>query len=390
MFIRSGIFVLLAMVLVACNLGTRPDTPQSIVTPSVSAPSSQVPTVTIVSPNGGDRFPINQPVLVSAIANDSVGVTRVQLFANGSIVKTVSSASNAGDKTLSSILDYTPRTAGDIVLRILAYRGTVASDPVEITITAQEQSVTNPTPIPLPNTGNSGGSSGAGNVPVIPNDGVCRVLTNVGLNFRGTPSTTSGDNILSTLQAGTLAPMVSRLADNTWYKVNVNNRVGWVSGSAQFVTVTGNCFSIPVESQQTPTPTATTAPNVINTPTRIPTATNTPTPQRPDLIVTNIFGETAISLAGGTAIRTYSANITNVGQGSASQFSVIVTINNEPPLELGVVGGLEAGQSVVLTRDITFSSAGTYNIRVDIDPTNQVNETSEVNNRGDITVTVNN
>jgi hypothetical protein len=392
MRVRAFLFLLLAWALVACNLGTRQDTSQTITTPN--APSgtlspSQKPSVTVVSPQSGDRFTVNQPILVSAVAEDRLGITRVQLSANGSIVKTVSSSSVSGDQTLSAVLDFTPRLAGEVTLRVVAFRGTVASDPVERVVTVQEASATLPTALPQPG-GNSGSS---GNLPVIPNDGVCRVLTNVGLNFRTAPTTTQGNNVITTLAAGTLAPITARLADNSWYEINVNNRLGWVSGSTQFVTITGNCFNVPIKSLETPTPTPTVTPtrtptpNVTNTPSP---PTNTPTPQRPDLVVTGIFGETTVTLGGNASVaRTYSVTITNVGLGSSGQFSATLTVNNGTPLELGVVGGLESGQSVTLTREVTFTSAGTYNLRVDADPANQVLEVSEVNNRGDLTVTVN-
>lgn len=393
MRVRVVLFVFLAWALVACNLGTRQDTPQSITTPNApsdNTSSSQKPSITVVSPQSGDRFTVNQPILVSAVAEDRLGVTRVQLSANGAIVKTVSSSSVSGDQTLSAVLDFTPRLAGDVTLRVVAFRGTVASDPVERIVTVQDASATLPTALPQPAGGSSGSSN---NLPVIPNDGVCRVLTNVGLNFRTSPSTTQGNNIITTLAAGTLAPITARLADNSWYEINVNNRLGWVSGSTQFVTITGNCFNVPIKSLETPTPTPSVTPtivptlNVTNTPAP---PTNTPTPQRPDLVVTGIFGETTVSMSGNASVaRTYTVTITNVGLGSAGQFSATLTINNGTPLELGVVGGLDGGQSVSLTREVTFSSAGTYNLRVDADPTNQVLEVSEVNNRGDLTVTVN-
>lgn len=382
------ILVLLTLGLTACNLGVNQDTPQPIATSTESVAPTLKPVVSIVSPNNGDTFPVNQPILVSVSATDSVGVTRIQLFANGSIAKTVSSASNAGDKVFSAVLDYTPRTTGEVTLRVLAYRGVTASDPVDVAVTVQSQASTQPTTIPLPGGGGSSGTSGT--LPTIPNDGVCRVLTNVGLNFRSAPNTTTG-NILLTLNAGTLAPVTARLSDNTWYKITYNGQTGWVSGNTQYVTLTGNCFNVPIESTATATPTVTPTLSVTNTPTRTPTPTNTSIPQRPDLIVTNITGDTTIALAGGASItRSYSVTITNVGLGASGQFSATISVNNGTPLDLGAVGGLEAGQSVVLMRDLTFTSAGTYALRVDADPANQVLEVSEVNNRGDISVTVNN
>jgi len=78
------------------------------------------PDVTIVSPTDGSEYVVNNQVLVSVTASDSIGVTRIQLFANDSIVKTVSSESLSGDRTLPAVLDYTPRAAGTVNLRVIA------------------------------------------------------------------------------------------------------------------------------------------------------------------------------------------------------------------------------------------------------------------------------
>lgn len=376
--------LVVVMTLAACNLGTTPSTPQPIVTPS-TAPLSVKPSLSLIAPRDGDEFVVNQPVLVNVTATDDVGVTRVQLFANGSVVKTVSSNASGGDRSLSALLDYTPRATGEVNLRVLAFRDSVASDPLDLRIVVKQSLIASVTPI------TSGGSSGSGTgstLPSIPNDGVCRAMTITGVNFRTSPTTTQGNNIITTLQANTLMPVVGRLPDNTWWQVVANNTTGWVS--AAFVSISGNCFNTPIQSVTTPTPTPT------RTPTPLPTSnipTNTPVPTTvplPDLVVTNIVGEMAVTLSGGTVTRTYSFTITNIGQGITGQFAVTMTIDNGTPVEIGVVGGLNPGQSVALTRDITFSAAGTYQIRVDVDPANQVTEVSDFNNRGDITVVVSN
>jgi hypothetical protein len=382
---RLGICVVFLLCsLVACNLGANNNpTPQSIatVTPLGQAPVGSKPSVVVNSPASGETFPVNLPIIVNATASDATGVTRLQLFANGSPVKTVSSVSAAGDPTLSALLDYTPRAVGTVNLRVLAYRGAIASDPVDLQVIVGN--ATSPTAIPLPD------SSGGNNTVTIPQDGVCRVLTTSSVNFRLAPTTTQGNNIIRTLAASTLAQVVARLADNSWWKININGTVGWVS--AQFVTLTGNCLNIPIESPlTTPTPTATTAP-ILPTATRTPSApTNTPRPLLPDLIVTNIFPTTNVVLSGGTAIQTYSVTITNNGAGPATQFSANLSVNNGTPIDLGTVGSLEQGQSVVLQTTVTYTSTGTFNLRVDVDSANAVQEVSEINNRGDISVTVTN
>ncbi len=379
-----AIAILFLISLVACNLGTPDPTPQRLFpTPTLPTSQTNLPTVTVNSPQNGAEFPVNQPIFVSATANSNQGVTRVQLFANGVPVKTVSSVSAAGDTTLNAALDYTPRALGLVNLRVLAFRGADASAPVDLQVNIVNQTG-QPTALPTANTGGGGGNSGSGNV-YIPPDGVCRVLTNNAVNFRSAP-TTAVNNILNTLSASTLAPVVARLGDNSWWKVSVNGQVGWVFGN--LVTITGNCFSIPIEAGLTPTPAPSLTPlPPTNTPVPVgPTAT--PVTFKPDLIVANIFGNTSLVLSGSSVTETYSVTISNVGLGNATQFTATISVNGGAALDLGTVSGLDKSQSVVLQRALTFNGPGTYQIRVDVDTANQVSENSDINNRGDVTVTV--
>ncbi len=152
-------------VLSACNLSSTG--PQSAPTPTGAA--SGKPVVTIQSPQDGAEVVVNEQILVSANASDAVGVTRVQLFADDQIVKTVSSETPGGDPNLNVLLDYTPNKTGTLTLQVIAYRGAVASDPAEITVTVrQNQAQVTATMGSQPN-----------NIPVIdPYDPTCRVLVN--------------------------------------------------------------------------------------------------------------------------------------------------------------------------------------------------------------------
>ena len=163
------------LLLTACNLqgrGARSSPP-----PATAVPTGP-PAIQIASPSAGDEFVIGEEILVSVLAGDSIGVNRVQLFVDNQIVRTVSSESLQGDLALQAILNYTPqrRDLGTITLRAVAYRGAVVSEPDEIAVVVREspaQIVATPVQ--------------QGNVPFIPDDGVCRALVNVGLNFRAGP-----------------------------------------------------------------------------------------------------------------------------------------------------------------------------------------------------------
>ena len=132
----------------------------------------------------------------------------------------MSSESLQGDLALQAILNYVPQRAdiGAVNLRAVAYRGRVVSEPDEqITVIVRESPAQ---VIATPAQGS--------NVPFIPNDGLCRALVNVGLNFRTGPST--GFQIITVLSSGTLAPITGRNSEHSWWRLNVDNRVGWVSG----------------------------------------------------------------------------------------------------------------------------------------------------------------
>jgi hypothetical protein len=375
--------IVLLFTLPACNLGTTPETEAPIPTEEGSdtvtdVPDSVKPSVTIVSPADGDEFVVDEPILVSVNAVDSVGVTRLQLFANGSIVKTVSSESIAGDQTLTAVLDYTPRATGTVNMQVLAFRGSVASDPGTLQVTVrgssnQVQTTTQPNP----------------SVPQIPNDGVCRALTNVNLNYRSQP-TTEVDNVITVLPTGTLAPILARLGDNSWWKIQYGTNVGWVS--ADFTTEYGNCLNVPVETFNTPTPnvTETSAPTLTPLPTDTPAATLTPA--LPDLIITSITGEETLALGNdGEVISEYAVTIANVGLGASASFEVALDVilgTETTTLDAGVVSELGSGQSITLLVEVTFESDGDYVLRAEADMAEVVEEVSEINNRGDIDVVV--
>lgn len=371
------VLLLLACILIiglaSCNLGTS-ETPEPIETETPD--SSEPPTVSIISPREGSEFVVGDDVLVSANAAHPSGVTRIQLLANGQIVKTISSPSLNGDTTMSAVLDYSPTSAGSVNLSVIAYRNAIPSEPAEITINVRSaQSLVTATFAPPPGS----------NLPIIPNDGVCRALTNTGLNFREGPNTDF--KVISVLPGGTLAPIIGRLGDNSWWKIQVNTTEGWVS--ADFTTEYGNCANVPVVAGPAPTATPTGSATPTATPTRTPTITATP--GRPDLVVQNIVGPTAIVIPSGhTQVKqTYAITITNAGLGPSGQFTPVLTFE-DVEFELAVVSNLNAGESIVLNYEITFTSAGNFDIRVNPDPDNDIEEISEANNLGILPVAVTN
>jgi uncharacterized protein YgiM (DUF1202 family) len=384
---RLGLIGLAMSILLAgCNLGSSPrETSVPLNQTPTSAPiQSAKPVVTITSPADGGEVQVGKQFIVNATATDPVGVTGVQLLVNGSIVKRVSSRNVSGDPTLAASLDYIPRTAGDLNIQVLAFRGQTVSDPATLSLEAVTSTTGGTTGGGTTGGGTTGGGTTGGSTgPVIPNDGVCRALTDLNLNMRATPIT---GNVITIIPGGTLAPVGARLGDNSWWRITYANQVGWVSN--QFVTMSGNCSGIPIDAPANPTaaPTLTTRPQPTNT----PLPTNTPVPGKSDLLVTQIGGEQNPVLGGnGEVTKQYSVTITNnaVGNANAGQFTVSLKVNDVLDEEW-TVSGLAAGQSVLLTTNVTFKSSGTQILRVDADTGNNVTEASDVNNTGFYTVTV--
>ncbi|MGB1286641.1 MAG: CARDB domain-containing protein [Aggregatilineales bacterium] len=387
--------LVLIICLSACNLGAEP-APEEIVSTSEPTPEpTGKPVVTITSPREGDEFAADEQILISVTATDVAGVTGIQLIANGTVVKSVSSPTVGGDREYPAVLDFTPRDTGEIRMQVIAFRGATASDPAELTVNVVETTVTDNNNSGSSGSDNSGSGTTGGNTgpvrPNIPNDGVCRVLVLTNLNFRSTPTTALDDaNIISVLPTYTLAQNIARLPDNSWWKIFVGNQQGWVSGNTRFTERSGNCNSIPSENPlltPTPNPIATFTPNVVATFT--PTVTHTAIPQLPDLLVTRISGEVSLTIPADedNITEMYGISVTNLGAGAATAFDVIVTLNGDDIQSFGV-SSLSATQTIALSVEIPFTEAGEYDLRVSVDPDDNVEEVSDVNNRGDLTITV--
>lgn len=191
----------------------------------------------------------------------------------------------------------------------------------------------------------------------IPPGGPCAVASASGatINIRSGPST--NDSIIGRLGPTVIAPVIGRLGDNTWFQINLNGVIGFVS--ATVVRIGGNCGGVPIVVM-TPTPTtaATFTPSATPTGTTSATPTNTPTstPTTPAPMATlnfslpAVYGSTALTsgfvpdpfavgiTAGGPA------NVSYLGGGcsgyttSAPSFSVNYTSGPFPTLRFYFIG----------------------------------------------------
>ena len=368
-------WLLLMIFLGGCTLTGQRLTPEPLVTPTDIVTGK--PSVVISSPENGDEVTVGDDILVSATATDTGGVTRVQMFANDTLVKTVTSLEADGDQTLPVVLDYAARTAGDLTLEVIAYRGSVASDPASVSIAVLEEEVIIQDPIDT-NTG-----------PVIdPNDPTCRILTNLNLNYRTGPGTNY--DRLGTLVAGTQIPIIGRVGNNSWWRVQVNTFTqAWVS--SDFTTEYGNCLNVPVlappptptSSQVTSTPTRTATP----TPSLTPTISRTPRPA--NLVIADIQGDNTLTLTGSTVSAVYSVLISNAGDAPTGAFSSTITyLPGGDTVELGVVSNLNPGETILLRATLSFTATGQFTVQATADSDDTVDEQSEVDNIGAYIVNV--
>lgn len=380
MRVRVLLFLILCVsVLGACNLGSD-DGDES---PTDEPLDSGRPQVTITSPQDGGEIVVNEPVLVRVSASDSVGVTQVRLDVDGLdqiVSRTVSSTESGGQTQGNFVLDFTPRSTGDILVTVRAFRNNVGSEPAEINLTvrASQTQVT-------------ATSSGGSNDPVIdPNDPTCRALINTNLNFRRGPGTNY--DVIRVLGGGELLQVVGRLGNNTWLELLSSVTRGWVS--ADFVTLYGsNCSSIGV-SIPPPSPTPqnqpTNTPLPSSTPVNTAVPTNTPVPQLPNLSAPSIGVPDDIVIPSGESDVTVTIGVTirNNGGPINSQFTNTIRIGNDPVMDLGVVANLGAGENINLPIEVTFDAAGTYDIRVEVDSDDEIAEDSETDNIAIIEVEV--
>jgi hypothetical protein len=382
------IIMVILLTFTACNLGGEPPTPRPLPQTPQTQPSK--PQVTIVSVTPGQNVAVNQQVTVTVTVTDTVGVTRVNLVANGQVADNFSSASSAGDTNRTVQLDFTPRSVGVVTLEVIASRldGT-QSDPATTQITVGA-SATN---TPLPGAG-SGGTTGGGQA-VNPCLNVtaaqCSACVSgaAGANLRPFPSTQTTP--IRVIPSGTIMSIVGRTSDSQWWQVRDGNTNAWLSDTV--IDTLGTCTNIPVVANSG-LPTATTAFIPSSTPVPV-TATPTlqlPTPTRApaDLIIASITGSETLTLSGGTVTSTYTIIITNTGSGASGSFASTLTVQpGNRVIDLAVISSLNPNESITLPTPLTFTGAGTYTLIVRADSGSNVTELSEVNNTGTLIVTVN-
>lgn len=170
------------------------------------------------------------------------------------------------------------------------------------------------------------------------------------INIRSAPGTDF--SVVGQLQPTIAIPVIGRLPDNSWFQVNSNGTIGWVS--ATVVILGGNCAGVSIV--QPPTATSTVIPPA-TTPevgaTATATATATPDGAAPQLNygLSPVFGSSTITsgfvpdpfyvpmTAGGPASASYLGGSCNGYMTSAPSYSFNFTSGTFPTLRFYFVGG---------------------------------------------------
>jgi hypothetical protein len=360
---------LLALASLACSLTSKSeeDNPTPVTGPL------RFMTTQIISPASGSRFPVRQPITVQVTVRDpdGPGVTRVELIANNISVDQKPSINPQGDKELTVNLTWNaPIAPGNVNLTVIPYRGSTPGTQASVQVTVVDTAATATT---------SGGGGQTGGTAIAPTyNPVCRAKVDVDrLNFRSAPNTSA--SLFGYFVIGDEPRILSRLADNSWYKVQAitSAQVGWIYGP--YTTVLGNCSAVPIERFDTPVPTA--------TPTLAPLAS----PSRPDIVALPPSGLTTLQAGlDGSASATYTFTLQNIGGQPTGNFQVIISLSDGtqrsesiPSLQPGSIYTFPAGGLTVV-----FNAPGQHRIFYEADAGKVIDETNEGNNIAFIDVQV--
>jgi hypothetical protein len=126
-------FPTMALTPVEPTLAPSPVVP--LPTPSIPMRNSAPPLVQLVAPAASAQISVNQTYPVVVYAADDSGIARIELTAEGALVRTESAPSPA-PRVFSAIIPWTPTQIGPHTLRATAYdNDNRASAPDEVTIT---------------------------------------------------------------------------------------------------------------------------------------------------------------------------------------------------------------------------------------------------------------
>ena len=202
------------------------------------------PTVVILSPVSGSQVKTGETVAIQSSATDVKGVTRVEMWVDGSLVH--SEVSPQQQLAFSVTQEWTAAVLGSHSVTVKAYNAAGrVSDPTTVTVNVVEE-VTAILTIPADVT--------------LPPGAPWAAITARVLNVRKGPGTNYP--VIGQLQQNDVVEIVGKNADSSWlqivYPTGTIGR-GWISAS--YAQVRGSPASIPVvETPPPPTPTPVSSP----------------------------------------------------------------------------------------------------------------------------------
>jgi len=202
------------------------------------------PTVVVLSPSSGTQVKAGETVAIQSSATDIKGVTRVELWVDGSLVR--SDVNPQQQPAFSITQEWTATVLGSHSVTVKAYNAAGrVSDPATVTVNVVEEVTATPTA--------PGGVTPPPGAP-------WATITAEALNVRRGPGTNYP--VSGQLQQNEVVEIVGKNADSSWlqivYPAGTIGR-GWVSVS--YAQVSGSLASIPVvEAPPPPSPTPASSP----------------------------------------------------------------------------------------------------------------------------------
>ena len=287
--LRSAlVLILLAGGLLACNISFTTTLPMPVVTAR--------PAVVFLAPDPNSAIVEGAPVQIAVSAHDGLqsAITRVDFAIDGIAIGSATAPHTSGQADFTALQIWTAQGIQGHLIDATAYRAdnsVVGDAAVTITVSALvvpptataspvpsltpstspsfTPSVTivtiaafalaspngSPTPLgtpppslpPLPALtaaalGTSGGAISRSPQPTI--NGPALTVLAPSLNVRGGPSTVYP--VIGAIPSGTVAAIVGRNADRSWFVVQNGSLRGWVINSPSFLTTTGDLSALPL------------------------------------------------------------------------------------------------------------------------------------------------
>ena len=233
---RSKVWLVLALCMVAalaCNITASDDDDGGVPQTGdlVDDFSGPPPTVQILSPVSGQQATIGQDVEIRVVANDQRGVNRLQLSVSGRTSSTKSFPEAA--TTAEALLRWRPDREGVFELSVIAFRQSVPSEPVTVTleVVGRSDPISNPV-------------AGQAAAPTNTSECVGRVLIG-NLRIRSGPGT-SFDN-QGNFDLNEQVTVIGQNSDNSWVNIRrLGGAEAWVINNSEWIEITGSCASLPV------------------------------------------------------------------------------------------------------------------------------------------------